>query len=293
MRLSVELAQALNARVTGSHVYAAALHDVRFKQMEFTLPDEYKEETELEKQRRIHDALITRGLQLISDSYLAPMAALSDDLGVPYEGKTFDGKNFEELVHDVEASDYDLMVMGALGVGAVKQSQAGSVCERVLRRTEVDSVVIRQPEGLALDSSGDIMVALDGSEFSWGALKAAARLAEATGRDVEVVSVHEPGRAGEELLEAHLSQARRYLRKEGLKARTTSLDGAAAETLMQYARDASPWLLAVGRYGIDALETDPSLGTVTEHLIRGSDVNLLVAGGRGRPEGSVAASQAA
>ena len=44
MRLSVELANALNAGVTGSHVYAAALHDVRFKQMEFTLPDGYKEE---------------------------------------------------------------------------------------------------------------------------------------------------------------------------------------------------------------------------------------------------------
>ncbi|MDP6943681.1 MAG: hypothetical protein QF464_05985, partial [Myxococcota bacterium] len=62
MDLTIALGKAYGAKVTGSHIYAAALHDVRFKQMEFTLPDEYKEETELEKQRRIHDTLITRGL---------------------------------------------------------------------------------------------------------------------------------------------------------------------------------------------------------------------------------------
>ena len=60
VQLSIALGKQWGSRMVGSHVYAAKLHDVRFKQMEFTLPDEYKEETELEKQRRIHDALITR-----------------------------------------------------------------------------------------------------------------------------------------------------------------------------------------------------------------------------------------
>jgi hypothetical protein len=59
----------------GCHVYAAKMHDYRFKQMEYTLPEEYLEETELERQRKIHDSLITMGLKLISDSYLVPMAA--------------------------------------------------------------------------------------------------------------------------------------------------------------------------------------------------------------------------
>ena len=49
------------------------MHDVRFKQMEYTLPEEYQHEQELERQRKIHDSLITRGLQLISDSYLDVM----------------------------------------------------------------------------------------------------------------------------------------------------------------------------------------------------------------------------
>src|SRR2546428_10071896 len=42
--LAVELGKAFGARLTGSHVYAARLHDYRFKQMEYTLPEEYRSE---------------------------------------------------------------------------------------------------------------------------------------------------------------------------------------------------------------------------------------------------------
>ena len=71
--LAVEFGVKFGSQLVGSHVYAAKMHDVRFKQMEYTLPEEYQDEVELEKQRRIHDTLITMGLQLISDSYLEVM----------------------------------------------------------------------------------------------------------------------------------------------------------------------------------------------------------------------------
>ena len=73
--LAVELGRGFGAKLTGCHVYAARLHDYRFKQMEYTLPEEYKDETELERQRKIHDSLIAMGLQLISESYLDVMQA--------------------------------------------------------------------------------------------------------------------------------------------------------------------------------------------------------------------------
>jgi hypothetical protein len=44
--------------------------------MEYTLPEEYIDEVELERQRKIHDSLITMGLKLISDSYLDGMSRL-------------------------------------------------------------------------------------------------------------------------------------------------------------------------------------------------------------------------
>ena len=41
VHLAVRLAQEFDAELVGSHAYAARLHDYRFKQMEFTLPEEY------------------------------------------------------------------------------------------------------------------------------------------------------------------------------------------------------------------------------------------------------------
>ena len=68
--LGVDLAKTFGSKIVGSHVYAAKMHDKRFKQMEAGLPEEYHDEKELDRQRQIHDSLITRGLQIITDSYL-------------------------------------------------------------------------------------------------------------------------------------------------------------------------------------------------------------------------------
>jgi len=68
--VAVHFAKAFGSKIVGSHVYAAKMHDKRFKQMEAGLPEEYHDEKELDRQRQIHDSLITRGLQIITDSYL-------------------------------------------------------------------------------------------------------------------------------------------------------------------------------------------------------------------------------
>src|SRR5207237_833062 len=168
------------------------MHDVRFKQMEYTLPEEYQHEQELERQRKIHDSLITRGLQLISDSYLDVMKAACDRAGLPFEYKTFDGKNWECLVDDVAASDYDLVVLGALGMGAVKDSMVGSVTDRVVRRIRVDSLVVRDIHPFRDDASDRIVVAIDGSPQSFAGLRTAIDLARVFEKQVEAVSVYDP-----------------------------------------------------------------------------------------------------
>ena len=81
--LAVELGRAFGSTLTGCHVYAARLHDYRFKQMEYTLPEEYRDEHELERQRKIHDSLIAMGLQLVSDSYLEVMRKKTEAAGLP------------------------------------------------------------------------------------------------------------------------------------------------------------------------------------------------------------------
>ena len=292
MELGVALARNYAANLAGSHVYAAKLHDVRFKQMEFTLPDEYKEETELEKQRRIHDALITRGLQLISDSYLLAMEELAVKNGVEFERRCLDGRNFELIVQDVEESQYDLVVMGALGHGAVKDSKTGSVCERVLRRSAVDTLVVRSVEESPLKGDEAILVAFDGSQWSWGAHRTANPLAAATGRPVDIALVCDAGSQEDELLQAHIGLARKIARNQGVTVRTSFLEGQAAPALLDHLERSNPWMATIGRYGIDATDT-PEVGSTTMEIVRNAPCNVLISSRPWRPSVTAQASQSA
>ncbi len=98
---AVILGKKFESKLVGSHVYAAKMHDYRFKQMEYTLPDEYLEETELERQRKIHDSLITMGLELISESYLEHMKKQCDAANLEFESKMMDGKHHVEIIKDI------------------------------------------------------------------------------------------------------------------------------------------------------------------------------------------------
>ncbi len=189
--LAVELGRAFGAKLTGCHVYAARLHDYRFKQMEYTLPEEYKDENELERQRKIHDSLIAMGLQLISDSYLDVMGRKAEEAGLAFDRKMVDGKHYKALIEDAQASGYDLVVMGALGMGAVKDSQLGSVTERFVRRVTADTLVVRNHDPLK-DQQGGIVVGLDGSPQSFHGLKIGIALAKALGRPLHAVAVYDP-----------------------------------------------------------------------------------------------------
>jgi nucleotide-binding universal stress UspA family protein len=168
IELALELADK-DTTLTASHVYAAKMHDVRFRQMESGLPEEYQDEEELEKQRNIHDQLITKGMEVITDSYLEVPRQKAEENGLPFVGKSLEGRNWIELVRDIKESNYDLVVMGALGLGAIRDSQLGTVAERVIRRIQTDTLVVKNLPALQGDkpTSGKIVVAVDGSGHSF------------------------------------------------------------------------------------------------------------------------------
>lgn len=287
VELGVNLSKAFEVnRLVGSHAYAAKLHDIRFKQMEFTLPDEYKDEDELEKQRKIHDSLIARGLQLISDCYLERMDELAEAAGVPFERLHADGRNFEVIVDEITEGEFDLVVLGALGQGAVRDSKVGSVCERVLRRTATDTLVIRQIDSSEIQGEEAILVALDGSSRSYGALNAACSLAEKTGRKLELLAIGQEGDSLNELLQAHLKMAAKFAKKKGLEVNTQWLLGQSDEVLIAYLNENKPWCVAVGRTGLDAGSEADELGKIPQTLIRYSPSNVLIAAGHYVPEGT-------
>src|SRR2546430_13658062 len=123
---AIALGKTFTAKLVGCHVYAAALHDYRFRQMEYTLPEEYLDEVELERQRKIHDSLITMGLKLISDSYLDGMSRLCRESNLEFEPRMMDGKHHAESLKDRAGSQHDLAVIGAVAIRRARHSVIGS-----------------------------------------------------------------------------------------------------------------------------------------------------------------------
>ncbi len=290
--------------ISASHVYAAKMHDVRFRQMESGLPEEYQDEEELEKQRNIHDQLITKGMEVITDSYLDVPKFRCTQEDIPFVGKSLEGKNWVELVRDIKESDYDLVILGALGLGAIRDSQIGTVAERVIRRIQTDTLVIKNIPALHGEkpSSGKIVVSVDGSGYSFGGLKTGIAMAKALNKPLEVISTFDPyfhyamfnsltgvlsKEAGKvfkfeqqeklhediidkglaKIYQAHLEISRRLVEEEGIECTIRLLDGKVFEKVLQYAREENPYLLILGRIGVHSTP-DMDIGGNTENLLR-------------------------
>jgi len=119
--------------------------------------------------------------------------------------KNREGKNFAEILKEIDQGGYDLTVMGGLGMGVVENSQIGSVCERVARKTSKDILIVKQPffnlvpvdlkQGSELNN---ILVAIDGSAHSYWGLMVALGFKKAWGQisnlspQIEAVAAFDP-----------------------------------------------------------------------------------------------------
>src|SRR5256885_6960483 len=218
-------------RITGNHVYAARLHDVRFRQLETGLPAQFQTPEEIKKQRKIHDKLIEKGLQLIADSFLDQLGKRCDAAGVRLTRQLLEGINDEEIVNEVnrgagrlpgligfdpnraagydggervrsdvrvgengrlvaEEEDaaarlvgssgrrYDLLTLGAHGLGRQPYSQLGGGGARALRGGEKDGLIVRDGRPFV---GGRFLVCVDGSSDGYKAMREALELAQAFG----------------------------------------------------------------------------------------------------------------
>jgi len=319
VQTSMALGRTFGSQLVGCHVYAARMHDYRFKQMEFTLPDEYLQEAELERQRKIHDSLITMGLELISDCYLSDMEQRCREQNLPFEKKMMDGKHSTEILRDIAENDYDLVVLGALGIGRTRDAQIGSVCQRVAKQADRDVWVVKHLPKPGEAERDVILVGIDGSPESFGALKTAMALAKRFDKKLELIAVYDPylhyavfkgivdvltERAAKvfrfeeqnqlheeiidtglaEIYQSHLNVAEKMAREEGLEVSKTLLDGKAFQKVLDHARKVEPWLLVIGRVGVHTEEHDGGLGSNTENLLRLAPCDVLLTTTRVTPE---------
>jgi nucleotide-binding universal stress UspA family protein len=302
------------------------MHDYRFKQMEFTLPEEYLVEQELHRQRKIHDSLITMGLELISDCYLESMKQQCEREGVAFDGKMMDGKHSTELVRDIGESGYDLVVLGVLGIGRTRDSQVGSVCSRVAQESSRDVWVVKHLPEEGEGERDTVLVGVDGSPKSFGALATAIELCQRFGKQLEVIAVYDPylhyavfkgvvevltdkaakvfrfeeqNQLHEEIIDtglaaiyqSHLNVAEQMAAVAGVACTKTLLDGKCFQKVLDHARKAKPWVLVVGRLGVHSPADSTGLGSNTENLLRLAPCDVLLTTAEVTPELDVRAEE--
>jgi len=312
--IAIALAKQFGSELTGSHVYSASLHDKRFRDMEIGLPGHYQEEERLKKSRKIHDTLIGSGLRMISDAYLDSFKKRCQASAVAFTCRVTEGKNWAELVREVRNNDYDLVVLGILGLGAVNGNLIGSVCERVVRKVAADVLVVKNDRPLG----GRVVVAIDGSPDSFAAFRKALDLTKRFGLAVEAISVYDPyfhkrafqalvgvlsdeagkmfrfkeqERMHDEIIDdglgkiyrGHLEEAVRMGHAEGIDVKSTLLAGKAYHEIEKYLEQEPPSLLVVSRFGAHKTE-EQDIGNTTENLLRLAPCNLLITGASRRTD---------
>jgi nucleotide-binding universal stress UspA family protein len=360
---AIELCRRSAGRITGTHVYAARLHDVRFRQLESGLPAQFQTPEEIKKQRKIHDKLIEKGLQLISDSFLDQADNRARGASVPFTRQLLEGINYEEIVReanrgagrlpsligfdpniadkydggttvrgdvkigengrliaeDEDADDklagtsnraYDLVVIGAHGIGRQQLSQLGGVTARVLRKIEKDVLIVRDSQPL---EGGKLMVCIDGSSYSYKAMRHALELAREYKATLYVCSAfdveyhHVVFHNIKDVLSYQASKVFKFEEQEELHnniidkgllklsqanlkrasamaaefpdvdVKTQILVGKPFQVIMQWAEEIQPSLVIFARHGSHRVDgTD--LGSQAENLMRLLPHSVLVIG---------------
>src|ERR671914_71700 len=360
---AIEICRASGGRITGNPVYAARLHDVRFRQLETGLPAQFQTPEEIKRQRKVHDKLIEKGLQLIADSFLDQLAKRCDAAGVGLTRQLLEGINYEEIVKEVNRGEgrlpgligfdpnraasydggaktrgdvrlgddgrivaeeeeaaakvvgssgrrYDLVAIGAHGLGRQSYSQLGGVVARALRGIEKDVLIVRTEAPLR---GARIMTCVDGSSYSYKALRNALELAQEFGgslyvcsafdveyhhvvfgniKDVLSVQASKVFKFEEQeelhnniidkgllkLCQANLKRAEVMARElPDVPIKTQILVGKPFQVVMQWAEEVQPSLLVLARHGAHRIDgTD--LGSQAENLVRLAPCNVLLVG---------------
>ena len=360
---AIEISRRSGGRITGNHVYAARLHDVRFRQLETGLPAQFQSAKELKRQRRVHDKLIEKGLQLISDSFLDQTEARCQAAGVPLTRQLLEGINFEEIIREANGGEgrlpsligfdaniadkydggervrsdvrlgedgrivgedeeqheklagssgrqYDLVVMGAHGIGKQPLSQLGGVVVRSIQKIDKDVLIVRNDRKL---SGGKWMVCVDGSSYAYKALRLALEMAQEYGAKLYVCSAfdveyhHAVFGNIKDVLSAAASKVFKFEEQEELhnniidkgllklcqanlkraqvmaeahpdvEIETQILIGKPFQCILQWAEEIEPDVLILARHGGHRIEgTD--IGSQADNLVRLATCNLLMVG---------------
>jgi nucleotide-binding universal stress UspA family protein len=250
---------------------------------------------------RLYVAIETATRRSQRDYLRRAAARLRQAYGIPVGTVTRDGPIAEALTTWIDSSGADLVVMTTHGRGALGRAFVGSVADHVVRTVEAPVLLLRPeqdapgPDPSHGWSGREILLPLDGSPLAEAALPPALELARLFGLPVSLLEVVQPLSVAtdpplpfpafydEQITGERRRQAQDYLdsMSERLRERGIEAHGAAtvgwsvAGTLLDVARPERTALVVMATHGRGGLKRVLN-GSVTDKLVRGADVPVLV-----------------
>lgn len=212
----------------------------------------------------------------------------------------------EAILETADREGATLIAMTTHGRSGMARWVMGSVAEKVVRGSRIPVLLMRsfgpagEPAGGGEADFRKILVPLDGSGESRDVLPGAGEFARLFGSRLAVLHVREPARLPvvamtvpmpepippwpppPERHERAAETAADELRAQGLRATPLAAEGDPASCILDTARAEGADLIAMATHGRSGISRWV-LGSVTEKVLRGADVPLLVVRSQKRP----------
>lgn len=199
------------------------------------------------------------------------------------------GSVIDEVLHEAQAMDAGLIVLGARGAGYMRRLVLGSTSERLLRRTQRPLLVVRQTPH---EPYRRALVALDFSPWSANAISLARRVAPRArltlfnafqvpfeekllfaGVDAATIDHYRKQARTQSTQLVHALAARAGL-KPG-EWEPCVVEGEASQRIIEHEQEKDCDLIVLGKHGQSATE-DLLLGSVTKHVLAEGTTDVLV-----------------
>lgn len=290
------------AKVVGMHAYDMTIHKKRFRVLMPHLKDEYQKQEKREDLNVRHNDIMGMSFTQLSESMIKVVEEKAIKEKVPYEGKIFKGKHADVICNYVNSNGIDLIVLGATGQG--NSARTGGCAKKVFRRISDRDILLIRGE----NTSGKIIVGIDGSPDSYTALKKAIHLSKCFGSGIIVVSIFDlklhgvvfnsmkdvmegeaqvfNSEAQEELHEQvidtgigkvymeNVEEAKRIAEEEGVEIETIVEPGRAEEKIVEIANKENASFVVFSRLGLHKTE-ESDIGSIAEALLTEAPCNVI------------------
>lgn len=207
--------------------------------------------------------------------HLNKVAAQATQAGVACETEVVQASEiYQEIVHEAERMQADLIVMGRRGRRGLARLMLGDVTFNVIGHARCSVLVVPRAAELV---GRHFVVASDGSRFGDAAAAATGNLAKFCRTPVTVVSVTQPSHSAERREEARHTVNRivAFLKKEGIETQGEVPHGRPDDMIVQAAQRTGADLIVMGSHGRTGLER-VLLGSTTERVINLTPSAVLV-----------------